>query len=293
MGFIPQNVDTKPIIEALSNALPDVLNASVGELNFKNVINKLGDVMYKFPFSLPPYYIAIIRCLGVLEGLAIQVDKGFRIISDAYPYIASRLLNDSSPELQSALKQLILKEGKPNWDRLEQLLEVASSSSDYDVILAIDQLLDYALSDQGDEFLQIFANELVEAIDSLSTEAAVSTIDRIQGGLGNLLPAFPGRSGDIKKTIQDDNTIKESKKESTTLVTARKLASTLTQSSDIDAERVLALVRRIAREPKAQDLGLDIVENVSERLISKSIKLLFQLPLEENQSSRSNRKNGI
>jgi predicted unusual protein kinase regulating ubiquinone biosynthesis (AarF/ABC1/UbiB family) len=46
---------------------------SVGELNFKNVINKLGDVMYKFPFSLPPYYIAIIRCLGVLEGLAIQV----------------------------------------------------------------------------------------------------------------------------------------------------------------------------------------------------------------------------
>lgn len=45
----------------------------MGELNFKNVVNKLGDVMYTFPFSLPPYYIAIIRCLGVLEGVAIQV----------------------------------------------------------------------------------------------------------------------------------------------------------------------------------------------------------------------------
>ena len=45
----------------------------MGELNFKNVIQKLGDVMYKFPFSLPPFYIAIIRCLGVLEGVAIQV----------------------------------------------------------------------------------------------------------------------------------------------------------------------------------------------------------------------------
>ena len=55
------------------DALPDVLNAAVGELNFKNVISKLGDVMYKFPFSLPPFYIAIIRCLGVLEGVAIQV----------------------------------------------------------------------------------------------------------------------------------------------------------------------------------------------------------------------------
>jgi hypothetical protein len=113
MGFIPDDVDTRPIIVALEDALPEVLNASVGELNFKNVINKLGDVMYKFPFSLPPYYIAIIRCLGVLEGLAIQVRPESRIIQDAYPYIASRLLTDSSPELQDALQQLIFKRGKP------------------------------------------------------------------------------------------------------------------------------------------------------------------------------------
>ena len=42
-----------------------------------------GDVMYTFPFALPPFYVAIIRCLGVLEGVAIQVDPGFRIASDA------------------------------------------------------------------------------------------------------------------------------------------------------------------------------------------------------------------
>lgn len=73
LGFIPEDTDAKPIEVALENALPDVLNAEISELNFKNVVNKLGDIMYKFPFSLPPFYIAIIRCLGVLEGLAIQV----------------------------------------------------------------------------------------------------------------------------------------------------------------------------------------------------------------------------
>ena len=52
--------------------------------------------MFRFPFSLPPYYISIIRCLGVLEGVALQVDENFRIIDDAYPYIASRLLTDSA-----------------------------------------------------------------------------------------------------------------------------------------------------------------------------------------------------
>ena len=73
LGFIPEGTDVKPIEVALENALPDVLNSEISELNFKTVVNKLGDIMYKFPFSLPPFYIAIIRCLGVLEGLAIQV----------------------------------------------------------------------------------------------------------------------------------------------------------------------------------------------------------------------------
>ena len=50
MGFIPSDVDAAPVVLALEKALPDVLNAAVGELNFKNVISKLGDVMYLFPF---------------------------------------------------------------------------------------------------------------------------------------------------------------------------------------------------------------------------------------------------
>ena len=73
LGFIPEGTDVTPIEVALEKALPDVLNADISELNFKNVVNKLGDIMYTYPFSLPPFYIAIIRCLGVLEGLAIQV----------------------------------------------------------------------------------------------------------------------------------------------------------------------------------------------------------------------------
>ena len=31
--------------------------------------------MYEYPFTLPPYYTAVIRCLGVLEGVALQADS--------------------------------------------------------------------------------------------------------------------------------------------------------------------------------------------------------------------------
>ena len=130
LGFIPEGTDLKPIEVALENALPDVLNADVSELNFKNVINALGDIMYTYPFSLPPFYIAIIRCLGVLEGVAIQVDPQFRVISDAYPYIASRVLTDPQDDLQEALRRLAFtKDGHVRWDRLEGLLQEARGSS--------------------------------------------------------------------------------------------------------------------------------------------------------------------
>ena len=158
------------------------------------------------------------------------------------------------------------------------------------------------------------ANELVEAVDILSTEAAVSTMSRFQGNLNlaNFFPTLPGSgsprpspspsspmqlsSSNVKSSTRQpggqENGNGKQAKESTTIVTARKLALTLTQSSDVDAERVFALVRRIAREPKAQTVGLDIMENLSERLVSKSVKLLFQLPLDEDSQNNVNQARG-
>jgi aarF domain-containing kinase len=45
LGFIPEGTDLRPIELALENTLPDILSADVSELNFKNVINSLGDIM--------------------------------------------------------------------------------------------------------------------------------------------------------------------------------------------------------------------------------------------------------
>ena len=70
-------------------------------------------------------------------------------VKDAYPYIASRLLTDPSVELQEALRKLLFNDnGKPRWDRLEELLEQASSTSDYDFSAALDQGLTFLISEQ-------------------------------------------------------------------------------------------------------------------------------------------------
>ena len=183
LGFLPAEQDVEPIAEALNAALPDVLNASIRELNIKSVVEKLGDVMYTYPFALPPFYTSIIRCLGVLEGVALQVDSDFAIIQDAYPYIASRLLTDSSPRLQRALAALVFEggvdggegggSGQLRWDYLMALLENALSADDYDLLAAAEQLSAYLLSPDGQPLQRALVDQLVEELDELGAEGAM------------------------------------------------------------------------------------------------------------------------
>jgi len=59
-----------------------------------------------------------------------QVDPQTRVISEAYPYIASRVLTDPQDDLQEAFRRLAFtSEGNIRWNRLEGLLEEAQESS--------------------------------------------------------------------------------------------------------------------------------------------------------------------
>ncbi|CAM9117437.1 unnamed protein product, partial [Hapterophycus canaliculatus] len=271
LGFIPQEQDTAPIVAALAKALPDVLNASVAELNFKNVVNQLGDVMYTFPFSLPPYYIAIIRCLGVLEGVALQVDRESRILSDAYPYIASRLLTDSAPELQSALQQLLFKDGKPRWERFEELLEEARSTRDYDVTLAINQMVDYLLSENGAQIREQLSVQLVDQVDQLGVDAvqfARKNVGQIKAGK---IPAF--LSGD--RQVMDE--LMQSSEMTPTMASTIRVLNLLTGSAGFDAGKIIPLLRRLLREPEAQQLTVQLASNLSERAVTRTIRAIFNV----------------
>ena len=41
----------KPIVPALRNFFDDALNYTVSELNFKTLVDGLGNVLYQYPFN--------------------------------------------------------------------------------------------------------------------------------------------------------------------------------------------------------------------------------------------------
>ena len=296
MGFIRQGVDVRPIVEGLGKALPDVLDASVKELNVKNVVNKLGDVMYTFPFTLPPFYVAIIRCLGVLEGVAIQVDPDFRIVSDAYPYIAARLLTDDAPELRAALRRLLFKGDQPQWQRFEALLERASGSDDYDAARVVDVLVDLVAVDSAEVARARLIDDVVDALDALGADAAR---DLIQSATGIQLPPPPplNARGFLQNAVfpvvggrhdAEPHVFDPQPPATKTLLKAASaiqdrstaaLASIDTATAAVDNLRTyVPLAQRVTNDPTLRRMGAEIIAALTERAASRAIRLAL-LPL--------------
>ena len=287
-----------------------MLNASVTELNIKSVVERLGDVFYMYPFSLPPFYVAIIRCLGVLEGVALQVDGSFAIIQDAYPYIASRLLTDPSPRLQAALYSLIFRNGELQWNYLEGLLEKASKSSDSDMnalVSAVEQLADYLLSPEGEPALNSLKLQLVEELDELGAESASYVLQSLTsllmapqpGGAAAssgssssgsssssssqapAMPTIPGPLGIIIEQMGVALNQLPLPPPSPRLERAVRTLERLQRSaiaSEVDLTRVGTLVATLLAQEAVQRQLTDFTLQLVQRGVQRGIRALFALP---------------
>lgn len=287
-GFIPQDQDPAPIVRALERALPDVLDSSVSEFNIRNVLLRLGDVIWSENFALPPYYIAILRCLGVLEGVALQSDPSFRIIRASYGYIASRLLTDSAPELQHALRQLLFKDGVARWERFEELLEEAQGTRDYDVTLAVTQIIDYLLSEQGAPILKDLSEQLVDGIDTLSVDTLEYALRNARElGTGTIPALLRGdQRAYISEVLLDDENL------TPTMTAALRIVSLLIGSKDFDLQKVLPLARRLVTQPESQQVLVYMAQGVGERAVSRVIRRLFGVSMPPRPTSTAGMQAG-
>lgn len=149
LGFLTPDVDVRPIVPALEAVFADAIGASVGDFNFKSVTDKFSEVMYEYPFRVPAKFALIIRSLVTQEGLALTLDPNFKIVEIAYPYVARRLLTAESASLRRRLIEVLFKNGRFQWERLENLLMIASSDESFDIIPTAGLGLRFLMSDEG------------------------------------------------------------------------------------------------------------------------------------------------
>jgi predicted unusual protein kinase regulating ubiquinone biosynthesis (AarF/ABC1/UbiB family) len=105
--------------------------------------------MYDYPFRVPAKFALIIRSLVTQEGLALTLNPNFKIVEVSYPYVAQRLLTGESPEMRRHLIEVLFKDGKFQWQRLENMIAIARSDQNFDLLPTAQLGLQYLLSDEG------------------------------------------------------------------------------------------------------------------------------------------------
>lgn len=149
LGFLTPDVDIRPIIPALERVLGNAIGQSVGAFNFKTITDDFSELMFDYPFRVPAKFALIIRSLVTQEGLALSLDPNFKIVEVAYPFVARRLLTGESPELRRRLLDILFKDGKLQWHRLENMIAIARSDEKFDLLPTARLGIQFLLSEEG------------------------------------------------------------------------------------------------------------------------------------------------
>lgn len=153
LGFLTPDTDITPIIPALEVVLGEAMGESVRNFNFKTITDQFSELMYDYPFRVPAKFALIIRSLVTQEGLALTLNPNFKIVEVSYPYVARRLLTGESPEMRRHLIEVLFKDEKFQWHRLENMIAIARSDNSFDLLPTAQLGLQFLLSEEG-QFLR-------------------------------------------------------------------------------------------------------------------------------------------
>ncbi|MBV9388877.1 MAG: AarF/ABC1/UbiB kinase family protein [Chroococcidiopsidaceae cyanobacterium CP_BM_ER_R8_30] len=265
LGFLTPDTDLTPIIPAFARVFGNALGASVAELNIKSITDQLSELMYEYPFRVPAFYALIIRSLVTLEGIAIHIDPNFKVLTAAYPYISKRLLTDPSPELRASLRDLLFKDGRFRWNRLENLLRNARSSQDYDFNQVLDQALDFLSSERGAFIRNHLIDEIVKNVDTLGR----NTIDNVTHKLRQRFLAVPSKQS-VGLTVNETPSLTVEQQQ--TLDHIKRIWDILQETPGFDPMQLAPQLPQLLLKPEVQRLGQQLAGRFAQRTVARLIR---------------------
>ena len=227
-------------------------------MDFKAVTDDMSGIMYKFPFKLPPYYALIIRSLITLEGIALSVDKNFKILGAAYPYFARRLIEDENPELRNSLKEMLFDKNNLKLERLDDLLSSATKEKQLDSEKILDQTIDFLFSKKGN----ILRNELVSVLATKIDAVGWKTIKKINDRLPSNIRS---------KTIEKSSKINNNKV--LNISSIKKVFNTSKMKPGFKRKIIFKKIPRILASKDTYKMGLGLMKKTSEKGMVRLIKV--------------------
>ncbi|MFW9259396.1 ABC1 kinase family protein [Nostoc sp. CALU 546] len=260
LDFLSPETDLTPIIPAFARVFADAEGASVADLNIKSITDELSALMYEYPFRVPPYYALIIRSLVTLEGIAIFIDPNFKVLSEAYPYVSKRLLTDPAPQLRASLQDLLFKDGRFRWNRLENLLKNARNSQDYDFNLVLNQGIEFLSSERGAFIRDKLVDESINGLDALGKNVLHNFTSLLRERVGlTAVNETPAATVEQQQTLQH----------------IKRILGILQETRGFDPVQLASQIAQLLVNSDVQRLGQQIASRFTQKAIARLIRQLL------------------
>lgn len=192
LGLLPAASQMSDVSKALTGVFQNAVSKGVRNVSFGDLSGNLGRTMYQFKFRIPSYFSLVVRSLTVLEGIALTNDPNYKVLSSSYPWIARKVLTDSSPQLRSTLQDLLYKDGIFQIDRLESLVTeslrsttivVQEEGTDENEKVIVKKILQFVLGEQGEFVREMILDELAKGLDALTRATFDSASESVLSNL--------------------------------------------------------------------------------------------------------------
>ncbi|GAU42056.1 hypothetical protein TSUD_288570 [Trifolium subterraneum] len=303
LGLLPPTAEKEAVTKALTGVFQNAVSKGVRNISFGDLLGNLGTTMYKFKFRIPSYFSLVIRSLAVLEGIAVGFNPDYKVLGSTYPWIARKVLTDSSPQLRSSLENLLYKDGVFDIDRLESLLTeslraktdktlVKQPSEGADSKMVMKEILSFTLTEKGGFVRKIIVQEFAKGLDALG----LATLETAAARVPFSTFFFPSLmteedivnlrtfqrlmlllSGTRRKEDFNTGTTKASPDQNQILYT-EELSLVLNQFDSIqDILPVLSVIPELPAESQQQLLQLpaNLVQQLISRAAARTVKRVF------------------
>jgi predicted unusual protein kinase regulating ubiquinone biosynthesis (AarF/ABC1/UbiB family) len=85
-------------------SMSDIQNLDVNEM--RGFLSEFRSLIYQAPFQIPADLLFLGRALGILSGLATQIDPNFNVFEAAAPFAQKLLADESGTLRQEVVKQI-------------------------------------------------------------------------------------------------------------------------------------------------------------------------------------------
>jgi predicted unusual protein kinase regulating ubiquinone biosynthesis (AarF/ABC1/UbiB family) len=127
LNFLTPTIDANLIRPVVEKLFSDYLNLKLGEVRFKELTYELADVIYEYPFRIPPNFTYVMRAIMTLEGIGIVMDPNFSFFEVARPYAKEFMLKREGRYFRDLLvRKLIYGENNEiQWGKMWKLAKLA------------------------------------------------------------------------------------------------------------------------------------------------------------------------